>query len=157
MTVLHRARKRFVSQLLSAANGQLTTQQRIQTLTHAYLQQILANEPLVKLLMRELMEEQRTGQRLSERLFADNFSSLIELIREAQSRGELRASFDPGMAMLIIASVSIFYIQGREFMRHLPGMAWTGEPDSVADALWQILWHGIAPNLSDDSGNGNNS
>jgi TetR/AcrR family transcriptional regulator len=157
MTVLHRARKRFVSQLLSVANEQLTTQQRIQTLTHAYLKQILANEPLVKLLMRELMEEHHTGQRLSERLFADNFSSLIELMREAQSRGELRTGFDPGMAMLIIASVSIFYIQGREFLRHLPGMAWTEESDSVADALWQILWHGIAPNFSDDRINGNNS
>ena len=155
MTVLHRARKRFVSQLLSEANGHLDARQRIHTLTHTYLKQILANEPLVRLLMRELMEEQRTGKKLSERLFADNVTALHELLRDAQNLGELRAGFNPGMAMLIIAAVSILYIQGREFMRHLPGMAWTDDPDNVADALWDILWHGIAPRTSTDYADGN--
>lgn len=154
MTVLHRARKRFVSQLLSEANGQLDTRERIHALSRAYLQQILANEPLVRLLMRELMEEQRTGQRLSERLFADNVSALHELLREGQEHGDLRAGFDPGMAMLIIAAVSIFYVQGRNFLRHLPGMAWTDEPAKVADALWDLLWRGIAPSSSDDTSDG---
>jgi len=156
MTVLHRARKRFVSQLLTAANGQLDAEQRVHSLTQTYLKQILANEPLVRLLVRELMEEHRTGQRLSERLFADNFSSLIELMVEAQNRGELHAGFNPGMALLIIASVSVFYVQGREFLRHLPGMAWTTDPDSLADALWQILWHGIAPHSPTNKIHGNN-
>jgi len=155
MTVLHRARKRFVSHLLSETNSHADTRQRIHTLTHVYLRQILANEPLVKLLMRELMEEHRSGQRLSERIFADNFSALIELMHEAQQRGELRAGFDPGMAMLIIAAVSILYIQGREFLHHLPGMAWTNDPDSLTDALWEIRWHGIAPRISADTLDGN--
>lgn len=155
MTVLHRARKRFVSRLVSEANGNSDPQQRIQNLTHAYLQQILVNEPLVRLLMRELMEGHHTGQKLSERLFDDNFSELIGLMREAQSRGELRAGFNPGMAMVIIAAVSIFYIQGRDFLRHLPGMAWTDEPGNVSDALWQILWHGIAPHNTADTVDGN--
>lgn len=155
MTVLHRARKRFVSQLLSEANGYADTRQRIRTLTRSYLQQILANEPLVRLLMRELMEEQRTGQRLSERLFADNISVMHDLLRDAQSRGELRSDFDPGMAMVMIAAVSLFYVQGRNFLRHLPGLEWTKDPASVADAMWEILWHGIAPLTSAECSNGN--
>lgn len=157
MTVLHRARKRFVSQLLSEANGDLTPQQRIDTLTHAYLRQTLANEPLVRLLMRELMEEQHTGQRLSERLFADNIAAIHELVREGQHRGELRSGFDPGMVMLVIAAVSLFYVQGREFLRHLPGMAWTAEPDRLADAMADILWHGIAPHTPAETFDGNKS
>ncbi len=154
LTVLHRARKRFVTQLLSAANGQHDTQQQIRSLTHAYLKQILENEPLVRLLLRELMEKQHPGRILSERLFADNFSELIGLIHEAQTRGELSPDFDPGMAMMIIAAVSLFYIQGRDFIKHLTGMAWTEEPGNVSDALWQILWHGIAPNSSPENSAG---
>jgi len=155
MTVLHRARKRFVSQLISAANGQHDTQQRLHTLTRVYLKQILANEPLVRLLLRELMEKRHPGEMLSERLFADNFSELVALMREAQSRGELRASFDPGMAMLIIAAVSLFYVQGRDFIHHLPGMAWADAPENISDALWEILWHGIAPHTFTDTPEGN--
>jgi len=155
LTVLHRARKRFVTQLLSAANGQHQTQQQIQSLTRTYLKQILENEPLVRLLLRELMEKRHTGEILSERLFADNFAELVALMREAQSRGELNSRVDPGMVMMIIASVSLFYLQGRDFIRHLPGMAWTGEPGNVSDALWEILWHGIAPPASNVISDGN--
>ncbi|HEY0635251.1 MAG TPA: TetR/AcrR family transcriptional regulator [Gammaproteobacteria bacterium] len=154
MTVLHRARKRFVSQLLTLTVSHAEPQQRIHALTHAYLRQMLENEPLVRLLMRELMEKRRPGKLLSERLFADNFSELVGLLREAQSRGELHADFDPGMAMLIIAAVSILYIQGSDFLRHLPSMSWLENPDLISDALWNILWHGIAPRSPIDNTNG---
>ncbi|HEY0721474.1 MAG TPA: TetR/AcrR family transcriptional regulator [Gammaproteobacteria bacterium] len=155
MTVLHRARKRFVSQLLSLTDNHDDPQARIHALTHAYLRQMLENEPLVRLLMRELMEKRRPGKVLSERLFADNFSELVGLLREAQERGELRAGFDPGMAMLIIAAISIIYIQGSDFLRHLPSMAWIENPDLFSDALWEILWHGIAPPTPTKTTNGN--
>lgn len=154
MTVLHRARKRFVSQLLTLTGSHVEPQKRIHALTHAYLRQMLENEPLVRLLMRELMEKRRPGKLLSERLFADNFSELVGLLREAQSRGELRADFAPGMAMLIIAAVSILYIQGSDFLCHLPSMSWLENPDLLSDALWNILWHGIAPCSSIANTNG---
>jgi TetR/AcrR family transcriptional regulator len=145
LTVLYRARRRFVSQLIDLTNNHQNSEQRIQTLSHAYLKQMLEHEPLVKLLMRDLIEKRRPGKSLAERLFADNFVDLLELIREGQARGELRADFNPGMAMLVISAVSLNYLQTREFMHHLPGMEWTRDSEQLADALWDILWHGIAP------------
>ncbi len=155
MTVLHRARKRFVSQLLSLTDSQAEPREQLHTLTRNYLQQMLENEPLVRLLMRELMEKRRPGKQLAERLFADNISQLIELLREAQQQGALRREIDPGMAMTILAAVSIFYIQGGDLLRHLPGMAWADHPEKLSAALWEILWRGIAPTTSTDITDGN--
>lgn len=145
LTVLHRARRRFVSDLLMLSNGHTGSEQRLHALSKAYLRQMLENEPLVRLMMRELFEKRRPGKHLAERLFADNFAELVALIDEGQSRGELRADFNAGMAMLIISAVSVHYLQTREFMRHLPGMEWTEDSERLADALWDILWRGIAP------------
>lgn len=145
MTVLYRARRRFVSQLIAIGNSHSNAEQRLQALSGNYLQQMLEHEPLVRLMMRELHEQRRPQKSLAERLFADSFSSLIELLREAQARGELRGDFKPEMAMMVIAAVNLHYLYTRDFTRHLPGMEWLQSPEQLTTALWDVLWHGIAP------------
>jgi len=145
MTVLYRARRRFVTQLVDLTSRQQNGEQQIEMLTHAYVKHMLDHEPLVRLIMRDLTEKRRSSKSLADRLFADNFTDLTEVVREGQARGELRADFNPGMAIVIISAVSILYLQAREFLEHLPDMRWTQSSDQLADALWDILWLGLAP------------
>ena len=145
LAVLYRARQRFVGKLVAMGPAPGDAGDGLRALSRAYLQQILEHEPLVLLMMRELMAGRTSHKSLAKRVFADNFSALADVLREAQQRGELRAGFDPAMVMMILSAVSVHYLQTREFMGHLPGMAWTRDPERISSALADILWQGVAP------------
>lgn len=71
------------------------------------------------------------------------FSRLVGILRDGQSRGELRASVDPAMVAMLLVGANVFFFQSRDVLRHLHDVNFAEDTLSYSQKMTDILLHGV--------------
>jgi len=117
---------------------------QVQGFFSRYLQRLLANPRTTRLIQRELLEGgSERGRRLAEQVFAEQFSRLVDLLRSGQSQGQFRKELDAALVAFLLIGASVFFVETREVLRHLPNVDFAESPDSYSSAVFQMLSHGF--------------
>jgi TetR/AcrR family transcriptional regulator len=119
---------------------------RLERYADEHLGHILDNEQITRLIERDLLENgSQRGRQFAEQVFGQNFGRLVEILREGQKRGELRADIDPALVALMVIGTNITFFQAREVFRHLPDVNFAESPETYSRMAMDIVFHGIQP------------
>ena len=120
--------------------------ERLAHFAHEHLNHILEREQVTRLIQREIMQNgQQRGQELAEKVFGDKFQRFVEILRDGQRRGELRAGIDPAMVATLLIGANVFFFETRELLRHFPDVGFARDPARYSGMLIDILLNGILP------------
>ncbi len=109
-----------------------------------HLTQVLANERISRLIQRDLLEKgAQRGREFAEQVFGQNFARLVEILRTAQQKGELRADVDPTQVAIMVVGADITYFQARHVLRHLPDVEFADDPERYSRMAVDIFLRGI--------------
>jgi len=145
MAVLKTASNRSVSMLDSDMRARSDSPlQLLQAVFSNHLNALLDNRLSTRLLQRELFEKaSERGMELAEKIFADNFSRLVELVREGQSQGVLRKDFDAALLVLLLISSNVFFFESQAILRHLPGVGFADDATRYSASVFDLLLSGV--------------
>lgn len=119
---------------------------RLERYAAEHLGHILDNEQITRLIQRDLLEKgSQRGRQFAEQVFGQNFARLVDILREGQKRGELRADIDPALVALMVIGTNLTFFQAREVFRHLPDVSFAESPEDYSRMAMDIVLHGIQP------------
>ena len=120
--------------------------ERLRHFAAAHIAHLERHYHLTRLVQRELLEGGvRRGKGLAEQLCGENFSRLVDILRHAQGRGELRAELDPALIAQLLVGTNIFFFQGRDMLRHFPDVDFADDPLRYSQMVVDVILTGIAP------------
>jgi len=112
----------------------------------SHLQGILEHSNLAKLILRDLLENgAERGKDLAEQVFGPNFAKLVDIIRNGQSRGELRKDVDPAMVAVMLIAANVYFFEARDLLRHFPAVDFADDPQRYSTKMLSLLLGGILP------------
>ena len=133
-------------------SGQTVVQQ-LSAFLHHHLDTLLRRDRVSRLVVREVLDSTpEGGKELAEQVFFDGFTELVEIVQEGQQRGEFRADMDPALLAHMIISISIFYFQSRNILRHFPPVDFADEPQRFVEMACDLLFHGCLSSDGDRAG-----
>ena len=119
-------------------------QAQVEAFFTRYLQRLLASPRSTRLIQRELLEGgSERGRHLAEQVFSEQFSRLVDLVRTGQSQGQFRNEFDAALVAFLLIGASVFFVETREVLRHLPNVDFAESPDGYSSAVFKMLSHGF--------------
>lgn len=132
-------------QQLSEAQGSL--QERLKLFAQSQLNNLFDHADVSRLILRELLRDgEERGREFAEKVFGENFSRLVEILRAGQARGELRADADPAMLATLLIAANVFFFQSQGALRHLKDVTFVDQPKRYGEMLTDLLLHGaLAP------------
>lgn len=143
LAVMQAACKDSRQALLEIRAGNGSTRERLTGFMRRHLRNLLDNEEVSRLVLREVLESgPEHGRELAERVFAEGFRQLVETVREGQEHGELRPDIDPALVAHLVISTGVFFFQGRAVARHLHGAGFIDDPDDYAAQVADVLFDG---------------
>jgi len=111
----------------------------------AHIENLHSHDAVSRLILRELIDNgPRRGQELAEEVMGTNFSRLVGILRDGQSRGELRKDIDPAMAAMLLVGANVFFFQARDVLRHFPDINFADDLAAYSRMLTDILVNGVA-------------
>lgn len=127
----------------------------IDRLTHfagGHLQAILEHSNMARLILRDLLENgEERGKELAEKVLGPNFAKLVEIIRQGQMRGELRADVDPAMVAVMLIAANVYFFEARAMLRHLPDIDFADDPQRYSNKMLSLLLGGVLPKTQETS------
>ncbi len=133
--------RRLLDELLADAGGDALA--RIEEWRRRDLEEMRANAPVVRLILRELtMGEDEQARALADRVFGEMFDRLRRLVRRAQQEGRLRADRAAERQALALAGVNIFLFLVWPVLRHLPDAPF-GSLEEASASLHGLLMDGL--------------
>jgi TetR/AcrR family transcriptional regulator len=118
--------------------------QRLGDFAHSQLTNLLQHAGVSRLILREILTDgEKRGRELAEKVFGDNFARLVEILRTAQQRGELRAALDPAMVATLLIGANVFFFQSQDVLKHFRDVGFARDPQRYSRMLTDILLHGI--------------
>lgn len=112
----------------------------------SHLQGILQNSQLTRLVLRDLLENgAERGKQLAEQAFGPNFARLVSIIRNGQTRGELRNDIDPAMVAIMLIAANVYFFEARDILRHYPDVDFADDPQRYSEKMLSLLMGGILP------------
>jgi TetR/AcrR family transcriptional regulator len=146
IAVLREACRDAAEDLHNLENDNLPFPERLANFAHEHLSHILEREQVTRLIQREIMQNgQQRGQELAEKVFGDKFKRFVDILRDGQQRGELRAGIDPAMVATLLIGANVFFFETRELLRHFPDVGFAADPARYSSMLIDILLRGILP------------
>lgn len=98
-----------------------------------------------RMMLRELTQDRNEPEALLVREdFRQGFTRLVELIRQGQIAGKLRADVDPAVLALLINAGNILYAQLRPAMRQIDRVDFADRPELFSGRMMNILMFGAA-------------
>jgi TetR/AcrR family transcriptional regulator len=132
LELLERSEGSFVERLAHYASGHLAA--------------ILEHSNMARLVLRDLLENGADrGQELAEQVFGSNFAKLVEIIRDGQTRGELRTDVDPAMVAVMLVAANVYFFEARDLLRHYPDVDFANDPQRYSKNMLSLLLEGILP------------
>ncbi len=129
--------------------GDTVTEQLSAFLRH-HLETLLRREQVSRLVVREVMDSSpEGGKELAEQVFFEDFTELVEIVREGQMSGEFRPDMDPALLAHLIIGTNVFFFQSRNVMRHFPLVDFADDPERFARMASDLLFHGCLRNPPD--------
>ncbi len=109
----------------------------------AHLGHIFAHADVSRLILREVLDgAPERGQLMAVRVFGDQFSRLVALVRQGQREGVLRADMAAADAAACMVGLNVFLFQAWPVLRHLPEGSFD-EPRRVGERWLRLLLLGI--------------
>ncbi len=135
---------RRVPDHIDALSSEHDIVEAFQELAAAELTEGAKDETGVRLILREIISgDPRRSRVLAEDIFADRFTRLVDLIRTHQDTGTFRKDVDPALAAHVLRSASVFFILGRDVLRHMPGVDFADDPDRYAREAAALVLRGL--------------
>lgn len=118
--------------------------ERLRFFIRQHLANLRRNEGMSRLILREVLDSDRDKSKtLADRVINQNFSKLVEFLREGQFSGALRADVDPAMVATLIVGANVFFFQSSGVLRHLAEVDFADQPERYTDVVADILLRGI--------------
>ncbi|RLA39305.1 MAG: TetR/AcrR family transcriptional regulator [Gammaproteobacteria bacterium] len=107
--------------------------------------EVLLQQPLAtRLIQRELLDgAEGNGKELAEKVFAETFEKITDLVRDVQAQGAIKSSIDASLLAFLMVGANVFFFENRDLMAHLPGIDFAGAPDRYSEAVFELLAHGF--------------
>ena len=119
-------------------------EQRFTSYAHTMLGSMLEHGQVQRLVLRELLTDgERRGQEFAEKVFGENFARLVAILRNGQTRNELRADLDPAMVATLLIGANVFFFEAREVLRYFRDVDFATDPKRYSAMLVDILLRGI--------------
>lgn len=145
LAVLKMAFAEFQTLTSHLAPGSATLQQRLAQFSNAHLKHMNQHPESVRLVLRELLQNQpQHSKELAENVAQEQFTNLLQLLQEAQRRGEIRNDIDLSVLALLIVGADVFLFQTRSLLHHMPEISFANDHGRYAQVVADILLHGIA-------------
>lgn len=146
LAVLKGAQEVFFKLVGDLHDGHGRLQDRLEKFATAHLQRMLELSKVSRLVLRDLLESApERNKQVAEKIFNNNFSLLLDVIRKNQAHGEIRADINPAMAALVLVAADVFFFQARAVLQHFPGVNFAEDNSGYSAMLVDILLHGILP------------
>ena len=152
LTVVRRACAHSRERLSGLGSPQGSLPDRFHTFARGMLGDMLEQAQVTRIILRELLlDGEQRGPELAERVFGDNFATLVAILREGQKQGTLRRDLDPAMAATLLIGANVFFFEARDVLRHFRDVSFADQPESYSRMLADILLKGIlaAPDNND--------
>jgi len=128
-------------QALDRSDGDVV--ERLRTFARAHLEFVLKQDHISRLIARELLKNRpKRAEELAQQIFGRNFERIVAVLRDAQTRGEIRREIDPAAVAVLLIAADVFYFQSRAVLRHLPRAEFSHVPERYTDTLLDIIFHG---------------
>lgn len=128
-------------QALDRSDGDVV--ERLRTFARAHLEFVLKQDHISRLIARELLKNRpKRAEELAQQIFGRNFERIVAVLRDAQTRGEIRREIDPAAVAVLLIAADVFYFQSRAVLRHLPHAQFSHGPERYTDTLLDIIFHG---------------
>lgn len=120
--------------------------ERLSSYASAHLAGILEHAHISRLIQRDLLDNgPQRGQELAEQVFGQNFHRVVEIMRNGQTKGELRDDIDPAMVATLLIAANVFFFEKGSVLRHFSDIDFMDAPERYSQMLVDILLHGITP------------
>lgn len=127
-----------------AGEGDFAT--RLTRFLHSHLQHLLAQQPVSRLIARELLKNHpRRVQELARQAFGESFARLVDILRRAQAAGELRAEREPAALAVFLIGANVFFVQNRHVLRHFPDVEFADDAARYSHQLVATILRGVIP------------
>lgn len=144
LTVVRRACTHSRERLTGLGSPQGTLSERFNTFARGMLGDMLEQAQVTRIILRELLlDGEQRGPELAERVFGENFATLVAVLREGQKQGVLRRDLDPAMAATLLIGANVFFFEARDVLRHFRDVSFADKPESYSRMLADILLKGI--------------
>ncbi|MEW6353191.1 MAG: TetR/AcrR family transcriptional regulator [Pseudomonadota bacterium] len=120
--------------------------ERLAQFATAHLEHLNKHRDVTRLVQRELFEDgARRGKELAEQACGENFARLVEILRDGQARGELRAALDPALIATLLVGANVFFFQAHDMLRHFPSVDFADDPARFSRAAVELILRGALP------------
>lgn len=146
LAVVKEACKESQTRLLQLEEGEGSFVERLGRFARSQLQAMLQNSQTTRLILRDLLENGEThGEELARQVFGPNFARLVELIRDGQTRDELRRDMDPAAVAIMLIATNVYFFEARDVLRHYPYVDFADDAPRFSDKMMQVLLHALVP------------
>ena len=144
LAVVRRACTHSRERLTGLGSPQGALSERFHTFARGMLGDMLEQAQVTRIILRELLlDGEQRGPELAERVFGDNFTLLVAVLREGQKQGVLRRDLDPAMVATLLIGANVFFFEARDVLRHFRDVSFADQPEAYSRMLADILLKGI--------------
>lgn len=144
LSVVRRACTHSRERLTGLGSPQGTLSERFNTFARSMLGDMLEQAQVTRIILRELLlDGEQRGPELAERVFGDNFATLVAVLKEGQKQDVLRRDLDPAMVATLLIGANVFFFEARDVLRHFRDVSFADKPESYSRMLADILLKGI--------------
>ncbi len=117
---------------------------RIRNFLSSHLKVLLERPLASRLIQRELLDgAEGNGRQLAEKVFADTFEEITEMVRDVQAQGAIRSTVDTSLLTYLLLGANVFFFENRALLAHLPGIDFAESPERYSEAVFELLAHGF--------------
>lgn len=147
LAVVKEACKETQNRLQTIEKSHISIVERLAHFAQSQLQFMLEHGQTTQLILRELLKNgPEHGRELAEQVFGRSFARLVEMIREGQSQGELRAGIDPAAIAVMLIGMNVYFFEARDVLRHYPDVDFADNPQHFSEKMLRLMLNGILPN-----------
>lgn len=120
-----------------------TCREQLRQFAQVHLENMLNEQGAVQLFLRELLAKDSLRKEiLAQGVLEDNFSRLVQMVREGQEAGEIRPDIDPAILAVILLGADVFFFMARDVFQHFRDVHFAEAPADYSEALSEILLKG---------------
>jgi len=117
---------------------------RVRNFLSSHLEVLLERPLASRLIQRELLDgAEGNGKQLAEKVFADTFEKITEMVRDAQAQGAIKSTVDASLLAFLMVGANVFFFENRALLARLPGIDFAGSPAQYSETVFELLAHGF--------------
>lgn len=153
MAVLQNASTEMSHLIAELDSGNGSASQQIGHYARQHLQNLFDKARVTQLILRELQQgDQEKSFQLVRNTLNKNFTSIVDIIKKFQERGEFRQDIEAAMIATVLIGCNLFYFQTHSVLDSFPELAFAKDPDNYCKQLTDILLRGIESKNAEDRG-----